>query len=648
MKTEPTITGTPPRPEAPRKEKIRPQVDAALDQLEAKGPSAPPPPAMRGELKQIKLALIAPSQTNPRKDFNPEKLAELADSLKAQGIRVPLLVRPRKFVIDSATAHTGTKEKPKMEPVWNVYDQKHFDLLKANKPAPGWKAEQFGTEHDAQAFVKEVRFELVDGERRFRAAQSIRLDEVPCIVQPLTDAEAREIQLLSFVRENLSDLEAARGYDDLIKHHGYTAEGLRQKIGLAKATFYGRMSIMKAGKEVLDALAAGEITQSHVQLLVSVPNEAAQKELLGKVTNYPLSVRELKEEIESDYVANLDKAPFDVKAIYPTALLKSACEPCEFRGANCKDKFPGLALRPNACLNCACFKSKVAAKQLETVAALRAKGVEVLDPKESKAVFKHSYSDSPQGGYSRLSDYAHTSKAQKPFSELLGKDVGKAQMVKAWHPDGTLRDIYRTTDLWALLEAKGFKRQENRRVEKAAPPKSETPEAKAKRLAREKALAERAAFEAKVNAAAAERIGLAAVAKAQKEPADVFRILIATGSSYEGSRAAALKRHGLAKEGKKLTAALNGLKLEALAGVLLETRLHYHNGEWDEHRAEQHASYLGVDVKAIRKQVAAELEAAAKTKPEAKPALGKGISVGKLSGPIVAKLKAAKTGKAGK
>lgn len=146
--------------------------------------------------QSIVLDLLFPSPTNPRKRFDDAKLGELAESIKQQGILQPLLVREE----ISSKADAG-------KPAWP------FPNALNTLPTPSG------------------RFEIIAGERRYRAAKLAGLSDIPCFVRNLTDAQVLHAQVIeNLQRDDLHPLEEAEGYDKMIKEHGSTAESLGAEI----------------------------------------------------------------------------------------------------------------------------------------------------------------------------------------------------------------------------------------------------------------------------------------------------------------------------------------------------------------------------------------------------------------------------------
>lgn len=183
-------------------------------------------------LTDIQLAELAPSPTNPRKTFDAAKLEELAASIRDKGVLEPLLVRPR-------------------------------------RASPPWTK-------NANA-----KYEVVAGERRYRAAMIAGAETVPCIVRELTDVEALEVQTIeNLQRDDLHPLEEADGFAALMKEAGYDVAGIAQRIGKGEAYVYDRMKLLQLIPALKEVFLAGEITVGHAILLARLKS-SDQERLLG-------------------------------------------------------------------------------------------------------------------------------------------------------------------------------------------------------------------------------------------------------------------------------------------------------------------------------------------------------------------------------
>lgn len=252
-------------------------------------------PAAAQEQFEPKLPIdrIELSKTNPRKHITPASIDELAESIKQHGIASPVLVRPH----------------PKKEPGF---------------------------------------YELVFGERRYRAAQKLGLKTVPAMIRDLDDKAVVELQIIeNLQRENVHELDEANGYRELIDHHDYTPASLAEKIGMSEKYIYDRMKLAALCPELQKLFYARELTAGHAILLARLPGpsqltlikdglyetvrEGNQKE------DVVVSVRELGRIIKEKVHRDLKKAIFDRKdaSLLPKA---GACQVCPKRtGATCLD-----------------------------------------------------------------------------------------------------------------------------------------------------------------------------------------------------------------------------------------------------------------------------------------------------------------------
>ena len=191
--------------------------------------SAPPAPApvveKRDEIQRVEFNRIQPCPFQPRKDFSPEALRELADSIREQGIVQPLVVRDR-----------GT------------------------------------------------HFELIAGERRWRAAQLVGLAEVPIIVREADDRAVLELALIeNLQRENLNPIEEAHGYAQLIEQFRLTQEEAAVKVGKSRAVVANALRLLKLPPTVLNFIRDGKLSVGHAKVILGLGTDrylsAAQKVL---------------------------------------------------------------------------------------------------------------------------------------------------------------------------------------------------------------------------------------------------------------------------------------------------------------------------------------------------------------------------------
>ena len=184
--------------------------------------------------KLVPVEKIYPNPNQPRKSFQEEKLIELANSIKTKGLVQPLIVRKKK----------GTKES----------------------------------------------FEIVAGERRWRAAQRAQIHELPVIVKDFSDIEVLEIAIIENVqRADLNPVEEALGYKNLMDNFDHTQEGLSKEIGKSRSHIANLLRLLTLPQEVQKLLISGQLTAGHARALVTSENPVA---LAKQIISLGLSVRD--------------------------------------------------------------------------------------------------------------------------------------------------------------------------------------------------------------------------------------------------------------------------------------------------------------------------------------------------------------------
>ena len=184
--------------------------------------------------KLVPVEKIYPNPNQPRKSFQEEKLIELANSIKTKGIVQPLIVRKKK----------GTKES----------------------------------------------FEIVAGERRWRAAQRAQVHELPVIIKEFTDIEVLEIAIIENVqRADLNPIEEALGYKNLMENFDHTQEGLSKEIGKSRSHIANLLRLLNLPLAVQELLISGQLTAGHARALVTCDNPLA---IAKQIISLGLSVRD--------------------------------------------------------------------------------------------------------------------------------------------------------------------------------------------------------------------------------------------------------------------------------------------------------------------------------------------------------------------
>ena len=260
---------------------------------------------------------LKPSPTNPRKDMG--NLDDLTASIAKQGIIEPLIVR-----------------------------------------------------------VKGDEFEIVAGERRWRASDDAGVTELPCIVRELKDEEVVEIQVIeNMQRLDLSPIEEAEGYSILTSKYDYDFDEISAKVGKSKSYIYNRLRLLSLIPEIKKALKSGELPTSWAEQIIRL-NEKQQKELFNDI-GYVSDIAELKSKVE-DFLLLLKDAPFNQK---DSELPGGACVSCDKRTGHDPDLF-GDASKTDTCLNPPCWKNKVSIFIKETREHLVKRGWKEMTKEQKK------------------------------------------------------------------------------------------------------------------------------------------------------------------------------------------------------------------------------------------------------------------------
>lgn len=285
------------------------------------------------------IGLIHPSPTNPRKSFPAEEMAEMIDSVKRHGILQPILVRewPATYAFDGE-----------------------------------WPP----------------KYELIAGERRYRAAKGAELDSIPVMVRQLNDNEVLEIQIIeNLQRKGLHEIEEAEGYELMIKDHGYTADELAEKIGKSRAYIYGRMKLTALCMGARLAFRDRKLTASTALLVARIPGEKMQMEAIDKITGTwegVMSFRRASEIIQRDFCFLLEKAPFPQENLM-LAPAAGACSTCPKRSGTSPELHPETN-RTDVCTDPTCYRGKSQAWISYQAAEAKKEGKKVIVGKEAEKI----------------------------------------------------------------------------------------------------------------------------------------------------------------------------------------------------------------------------------------------------------------------
>ena len=186
-----------------------------------------------GGQRRLPVEFLIANRANPRRDFDSDQLDELTSSIREKGVMQPLLVRPT---------------------------------------------------------TDPNQFEIIAGERRWRAAQRAGLHDVPVVVREVDDKEALELAIIENVqRVDLNPLEEAQGYEQLIEQFSYTQQDLAQVIGKSRSHVANTLRLLKLPREVRDMVTNGLLTAGHARTLITAEDPAA---IAREIVERGLSVRE--------------------------------------------------------------------------------------------------------------------------------------------------------------------------------------------------------------------------------------------------------------------------------------------------------------------------------------------------------------------
>ncbi len=183
----------------------------------------------------LRISEIEPNKDQPRTDFDDKALSELAESIALHGVLQPLLVRPL------------------------VYGG----------------------------------YQIVAGERRYRASRMAGLTEVPVVIRELDDRETMELALIeNLQRENLTPIEEAKGYKTLMDTYGFTQEQVSSSVGKSRSAVANSLRLLNLPEEIIDLISQGKISGGHARALLSLENKEKMIEISREIMDKDLSVRQ--------------------------------------------------------------------------------------------------------------------------------------------------------------------------------------------------------------------------------------------------------------------------------------------------------------------------------------------------------------------
>lgn len=314
-------------------------------------------PEYRGCITQaLGVRTLHASPTNPRKHFDEAALAELAENVRQHGVMQPILVRP-----------------------WP-----------ANQPISA----------DFTGGVP--MYEVVAGERRYRAALRAGLDLIPGLVRHLTDREVLELQIIeNLQRRDLTEFEEADGYRLMMKDHGYTADELAARINKSKAYIYARLKLCDLDFRARKIIDEAGLSASIALLIARIPVSPLQKQAAEEITKRQMSHRQAQQHIHEQYMLDLRKAPFDRKDASLTDA--GSCTDCPKRTGNLADLFTDVA-SADVCTDPHCYRDKKVANMRATQRKLEDKGKTVVTGDDAKKILPSERTVYASGGYQLVDD----------------------------------------------------------------------------------------------------------------------------------------------------------------------------------------------------------------------------------------------------
>lgn len=329
-------------------------------------------------IQEISLASIKPSKANPRRHKGDTALAELAESIKAHGVLQPILIRPM---------------------------------------AAGG-------------------FQIVCGERRWKASKSAGKETIPARIVNLTDAEALELAVIeNLQREDVHELDEANAYKALMKQNPelYTVETIGAKIGRSPSYVYQRLKLAELAPSIQAAFYEGKLTAGHAieiarlqakdqeqALRECFPSHGTAKAILKEKDPRPISVRDLREWIQREIHLSLANAPFDLN---DASLLPAAgpCTSCLKRSGSNPLLFADSAKRDDVCIDRDCFSQK-----REAVIQIRLNELEKAGEKPVKVSESYLYyGHKPQPGVLYQPDFHAAKVGECPSTTLAVAVEGK-------------------------------------------------------------------------------------------------------------------------------------------------------------------------------------------------------------------------------
>ena len=232
--------------EVPVEKVVEKVVEVPVEKVVEKIVEVPSGENQTGEPLQVNINFVQPNPNQPRKNFDEERLNELAESIKNYGVIEPIVVRK----------------------------------------------------------VGPVHYEVIAGERRLRASRIAGLTQVPVIVKEYTDDERKVITLLENVqREDLNSVEKALGYKALIDEFNLTQDEVAEKVGKSRSAITNTLRILSLDEKLLEMIKEGTLSEGHARALLSIENDEIRDKIVKEVVEKKLSVRKIEDMVRLEKLA---------------------------------------------------------------------------------------------------------------------------------------------------------------------------------------------------------------------------------------------------------------------------------------------------------------------------------------------------------
>lgn len=298
---------------------------------------------------------------------------------------------------------------------------------------------EHGIQQPIKLRPKDGRFEIVYGERRYRAAKSVGLKEIPATVEELSDEEAHELRIVeNACREDPHPLEEAEAYEALLAMKDgkgrrlHTADSLAKLVGRSPGYIYTRLKLTALGPGMREAFWKGQLTATTALLVARAVPPALQDEALAALREElddldegaPFPAEDVADLVERRYLTRLDRAPFsteDSKLVADAG----ACTKCPKRSGNQPRLFSDETAA-DTCTDILCFRKKLAAHQERLASKVRASGGAVLTEQQSNTVFQGGRQLPWNSSYVDLDAACFEDPERRTWRKLLG-DLCPAQ-----------------------------------------------------------------------------------------------------------------------------------------------------------------------------------------------------------------------------